>query len=96
MISIKTDKEKTIRAIMRLDEAIEKGEADKSNISFIVSHDIMEINQNRYEVVEIKKGKSLEEFACRIVEVFDSKEAAQTCKDILCDMLYVGYEKKGN
>ena len=77
MLTIKSDKDKLIHASMQLDQDIEKGIVTKENTIFIVSNDILDIDKKRYEVVQIQSDKQKQDCTCKIIEVFDTKEAAQ-------------------
>lgn len=92
MVKQKTDREKTIQAVMRIHKEITEHGMNKDNTIFIVSHDILNLNKDRYEVIQINAVNEPEEVKpYKIIEVFDTKLAARECANTLVDMLYKEY-----
>lgn len=92
MIKQRTDREKTIQTVAKIHKEIINNGMSKDNTIFIVSHDILNLNKDRYEVIQIDAVDQPEAVKpYKIIEVFDTREAARTCADTLVDMLYKEY-----
>lgn len=86
MLKEKSEKDKTIQAMDHVIKEMADHKINKENTIFIVSHDLLGIDEARYEVVEMTTIKQEPQF--KILEVFDNRDAAQLCRDVLVDLLY--------